>query len=156
MKPIRSMIPAALTLAALAAYAPAARAQMFYGQGVTGYSYSGLNSFSGSYGFGGVGPTFYGQGFNAGAVYGVPYGGGLYGAPYAGGGYGVPYGGAGYGVPYGGVGYGVPYGGNYGGFNGNQGAVNSYRWGPVNGVTPLVPALTPAIPRLSPRVPTLR
>ncbi|WP_337174918.1 hypothetical protein [Paludisphaera sp.] len=146
MKPIRSTITAAFLLAALAAYAPSARAQgFFYGQGVTGYSYTGFNSSYGSYGYGGFGPMYYGQNLTMGGLYGVPYGG----VGYYGGGYGGYYGGAApmfYNQP-------VPFG---------QPTFTPYQrptgngWGAVNGVSPLVPRLDAAVPQLSPNVPRLR
>lgn len=167
MKPIRSMVTATFMLAALAAYSPPAHAQgYFYGQGATGYSYTGFNSTYGSYGYGGVGPSFYGQNFVTGGMYGIPGGygpvGGFYGAapmdyynqvlPYG----QLPYGQLPYGqlpyaqLPYGQLPYGqLPYG---------QLPMQQYQrptgggWGAVNGVSPMVPRLDAAVPQLSPRL----
>lgn len=133
MKPIRSILPAACLLAALAVASPAARAQGFYyGQGVTGYSYTGFGSSYGSYGFGGIGPMYYGQGFTTGGLYGTPYGG--------------FYGGGASGFYNPGLPYGQPTYQNYGG----------PRPGAVGGVVPYIPRLDATLPQLSPRVPTLR
>lgn len=148
MKPIRSMITAAFVLAAAAAYAPPARAQgFFYGQGMTGYSYTGFNSSYGSYGYGGFGPMYYNQGVTMGGLYGVPYAG-QYGVTY-GGYYAAPYGGYYGGVPSVYYNQPLPYG---------QLPFTPYQrptgngWGAVNGVSPLVPRLDPAVPQLSPRL----
>jgi hypothetical protein len=146
------MITAAFLLAALAAYSPSARAQgYFYGQGVTGYSYTGFNSTYGSYGYGGFGPRYYGQGFTTGGMYGLPYGGYGVAGGYYGGAAPMYYNQV---LPYGQPVYGqLPYGQlpmqNYQRPSGNG-------WGAVNGVSPMVPRLDPAVPQLSPRLPRLR
>lgn len=135
MRPIRSMIPAALVLAALSVGSTDARAQgFFYGQGVSGYSYTGFSSSYGSYGYGGFGPSFYGQGFNTGGLYGLPYGG-YYGGAATYYDQSLPYGPLPLQNP---TLYGVD------------------RQGAVGGVAPYIPRLDAAVPQLSPRVPTLR
>lgn len=135
MKPIRSMIPAAFVLTALAVGSTDARAQgFFYGQGVTGYSYSGYGSSYGSYGYGGFGPSFYGQGLTTGGLYGSPYGG-YYGGASMYYGQSLPYG------P-------LPMQ--------NPAVYGVDRRGAVGGVVPYIPRLDATLPQLSPRVPTLR